>query len=166
MKKYLFLMMIAVIMTGSTSKTIAQNVPVKRQHLTEEQIIEKRTNQMIQILMLDDATTAKFTPVYSQYLKEKMDCRKMASAERFKRNKEASMKTDADIDEMIQNQFSQSHKMLDIREKYYAKFHKILSPKQILKIYQSEKQDQKKMLKEMFKRRMQQRNRQDIQQKK
>jgi len=76
------------------------------------------------------------------------------------------MKTDADIDEMIQNQFSQSHKMLDIREKYYAKFHKILSPKQILKIYQSEKQDQKKMLKEMFKRRMQQRNRQDIQQKK
>lgn len=41
MKKYLFLVMIAAIMIGSTSKTITQNVPVKKQHLTEEQIIEK-----------------------------------------------------------------------------------------------------------------------------
>jgi hypothetical protein len=163
MKKYLFLiMMIAAIMIGSTSKTIAQNVPVKKQRLTEEQIIEKRTNQMIQILMLDDATTAKFSPVYSQYLKEKMDCRKMTLTEKFKKDKKANIKTDADIDEMIQNQFAQSHKMLDIREKYYAKFHKILSSKQILKIYQTEKQDQKNLLKEMFKRRMRQRNRQNI----
>lgn len=164
MKKYLFLMMIAAIMIGSSSKAIAQNAPVKKQHITEEQIIEKRTNQMIQILMLDDATTAKFAPVYSQYLKEKMDCRKMALTERSRINKEANMnmKTDADVDAMIQNQFAQSHKMLDIREKYYAKFHKILSPKQILKIYQTEKQDQKKMAKEVFKRRMQQRNKQNL----
>ena len=161
MKKYLLFMMIAAIMIGSPSKTIAQNVPVKKQHLTEEQIIEKRTNQMIQILMLDDATTAKFAPVFSQYLKEKMDCRKMALTERFKKNKEADVKTDADIDAMIQNQFTQSHKMLDIREKYYAKLRKVLSPKQILKIYQTEKQDQKKMIREMFKRRMQQRNKQN-----
>jgi len=162
MKKYLFLMMIAAIMIGSTSKASAQNVPVKKQHITEEQMIEKRTNQMIQILMLDDATTAKFAPVYGQYLKEKMDCRKMALTERFQKNKEANMKTDADIDAMIQNQFAQSHKMLDIREKYYAKFHKFLSPKQILKIYQTEKQDQKKMVREMFKRRMKQQNKQNL----
>ena len=156
-------MMIAAIMIGSTSKASAQNVPVKKQHITEEQIIEKRTNQMIQILMLDDATTAKFAPVYSQYLKEKMDCRKMALTERSRINKgtDMNMKTDADVDAMIQNQFTQSHKMLDIREKYYAKFHKILSPKQILKIYQTEKQDQRKMIREMFKRRMQQRNKQN-----
>jgi hypothetical protein len=64
--------------------------------------------------------------------------------------------------EPIQNQFAQSHKMLDIREKYYAKFHKFLSPKQILKIYQTEKQDQKKMVREMFKRRMKQQNKQNL----
>lgn len=61
-------------------------------------------------------------------------------------------KTDAEIDQMIQDNFAQSHKLLDIREKYYAKFHKILTPKQIMKIYQVEKNDVGKMKKEMMKR--------------
>lgn len=47
--------------------------------------------------------------------------------------------TDTEVAEMLQKQFEQSRKVLDIREKYYKEFSKILTQKQILKIYQQEK---------------------------
>ena len=36
-----------------------------------------QTNQMVKTLMLDDATAAKFTPVYEKYLNELRECRMM-----------------------------------------------------------------------------------------
>ena len=53
---------------------------------------------------------------------------------------------------MLRNQFAQSRKMLDIREKYYNEFSKILSQKQIMKIYQQEKSNMNKFRKEFDRR--------------
>jgi hypothetical protein len=154
MKKLMFLLLTAALMICGTSTTQAQDAPAKtsKPRLTEEQIISHRTGRMVQTLMLDDATAAKFTPVYSQYLKEMMDCHKM-TREAFKgKDKNVGGRTEAEIDQMIQNRFAQSRKMLDIREKYYGKFRKIVSAKQVLKIYQTEKQDQGRIKKEMQRR--------------
>jgi hypothetical protein len=60
--------------------------------------------------------------------------------------------TDDEIATMLRNQFTQSRKMLDIREKYYNEFSKILSQKQILKIYQQEKMNANKFRKEFDRR--------------
>lgn len=48
--------------------------------------------------------------------------------------------TDAEIEKQIKDQFAQSRKILDIREKYYNEFRKILSPKQIAKFIRQKKQ--------------------------
>ena len=60
--------------------------------------------------------------------------------------------TDAEIAKMLKDQFAQSRKMLDIREKYYNEFSKILSQKQIMKIYQQEKSNMNKFRKEFDRR--------------
>lgn len=60
--------------------------------------------------------------------------------------------TDAEIEKQIKDQFAQSRKILDIREKYYNEFRKILSPKQIAKIYQTEKSNANKFRKEFDRR--------------
>lgn len=60
--------------------------------------------------------------------------------------------TDAEIAKMLKGQFAQSRKMLDIREKYYNEFSKILSQKQIMKIYQQEKSNMNKFRKEFDRR--------------
>jgi hypothetical protein len=158
MKKY-FCMMVAVLLISGSLTMNAQQVQSDnvRKPLTEEQMIEKRTDRMAQMLMLDDATAAKFAPVYSQYLKEKMDCRKMKAKHSANGGNAMNTKTDAEVDEMIQDNFAQSQKMLDIREKYYAKLHKILTPKQIMRIYQVEKSDVGKMKKEIQRRKGQKR---------
>jgi hypothetical protein len=157
MKKYLFLMMMTVMIIGSTSMVTAQNAQMikGKQHFTQEQIVTNRTNRMVQTLMLDDATAEKFAPIYSQYIKELIDCRKVNMNANKGMYKGMNNKTDADVDKMIQNQFAQSHKILDIREKYYTKFRKIISAKQVLKIYQIEKRDQNTMKKEIQKRKNQ-----------
>ena len=109
-------------------------------------------------------TAAKFTPIYEKYLKELRECRMMNFKPRARKDaaqgteantaKETPkpVMTDAEIAKMLKDQFAQSRKMLDIREKYYNEFSKILSQKQIMKIYQQEKSNMNKFRKEFDRR--------------
>lgn len=157
--KFIYVMM-AVLLMGSQAIS-AQNKEHKagnKQRPTAEQMMQRQTNQMAKALMLDDATTAKFTPVYENYLKELRDCRMMNRKERTK-DKSAEAKqaakpvpTDAEIEKQIKDRFAQSRKILDVREKYYNEFRKFLTPKQIMKIYQTEKNNANKFRKEFDRR--------------
>lgn len=154
---------LATLLIGSQLSLFAQNKAnqEKKQRPTPEQMMQMQTNQMIKSLMLDDATAAKFTPIYQKYVKELRECRMMNIKPRVKKDEtqatEAtktprSAMTDADIAKMLKDQFAQSRKMLDIREKYYNEFSKILSQQQILKIYQQEKSNASKFKKEFDRR--------------
>lgn len=164
--KFMYVLLAALLM-GSQMTLSAQNKETKekKQRPTQEQMLQMQTNQMVKTLMLDDATAAKFTPVYESYLKELRECRMMNRKPRAEKDKaqqgtEANAKTkapkpamtDAEIATMLKNQFAQSRKMLDIREKYYNEFSKILSQKQIMKIYQQEKMNMNKFRKEFDRR--------------
>ena len=170
--KFIYVIM-AVLLMGSQMTLSAQNTDnkQKKQRPTPEQMVQMQTKQIVKTLMLDDATAAKFTPVYEKYLKELRECRMMTHKARTEKTKaqgtDANVKkerpsmTDDEIATMLRNQFTQSRKMLDIREKYYNEFCKILSQKQILKIYQQEKMNANKFRKE-FDRRKGQKPGQDI----
>lgn len=161
--KFIYVVLAALLM-GSQITLSAQNSNNKerKQRPTPEQMVQMQTNQMIKKLMLDDATAAKFRPVYEQYLNEMRECRMMNRMPRAKKaqgtsageKKEAQKPamTDEQIAKMLKNQFAQSRKMLDIREKYYNEFSKILTQKQIMKIYQQERSNMHKFRKEFDRR--------------
>ena len=163
--KFIYVVLMALFL-GSQMTLSAQNKENKerKQRPTPEQMMQMQTNQMVKALMLDDATAAKFTPIYQKYLKELRECRMMnfkpraskdvaqgAEANTAKETPKPVM-TDAEIAKMLKDQFAQSRKMLDIREKYYNEFSKILSQKQIMKIYQQEKSNMNKFRKEFDRR--------------
>lgn len=170
MKNKFIYVILAALLIGSQLTLSAQNRENKerKQRPTPEQMVQMQTNQMIKTLMLDDATAAKFTPVYEKYLKEQHECRMMGHP--FKARKgtdkaadkgteatspEKEQKptlTDAEIAQMLKGQFAQSRKMLDVREKYYNEFSKILSQKQIMRLYQQEKSNANKFRKEFDRR--------------
>lgn len=164
MKTKFMYVVLAVLLMGSQMTLSAQNTDdrEKKQCPTPEQMMQMQTKQIVKTLMLDDATAAKFTPVYAKYLKDLRECRVMshkARAEKTKvqgtdanAKKERPFMTDDKIATMLRNQFTQSRKMLDVREKYYNEFSKILSQKQILKIYQQEKLNANKFRKEFDRR--------------
>ena len=164
MKMKFIYVLLGALLLGSQMSLSAQNNDnrEKKQRPTQEQMVQMQTNQMVKTLMLDDATAAKFTPVYEKYLNELRECRMMNRKPRAekaqgaeanaKREGQRRSMTDTEIAAMLKNQFAQSRKMLDIREKYYNEFSKILSQKQIMKIYQQEKSNANKFKKEFDRR--------------
>lgn len=161
MKTRKFLMVLVAIFMGSQVALFAQekkDTRPERKQLNKEQMQEMQCNQIIKGLALDDATAAKFTPVYKQYMEEMRATRDMGSR-RNAANRTAADKqtpkpipTDAEVEQAIKDRFAQSRKMLDIREKYYNEFRNFLSPKQIQKMYNMEKHNGDKFRKEMKKR--------------
>lgn len=95
--------------------------------------------QMVEALALDDETAAKFIPVYKAYLEELRACRGPKMRPEGRKPGEKKELTDEEVEKRILNSFAQMRKILDVKEKYYQEFRKILSPKQIQKIYNRER---------------------------
>ncbi|WP_300833024.1 hypothetical protein [uncultured Bacteroides sp.] len=163
MKTRLMYLVLAVFLMGGQVVS-AQNKDNKdnrdnKQRPTPEQVMKRQTNMMVKTLMLDDATAAKFVPVYENYLKELRECRTMNRKSRAENGGNAkggqaqnAVQTDAEIEKQIKDRFVQSRKILDVREKYYNEFRKVLTPKQIQKIYQAEMNNANKFKREFDRR--------------
>lgn len=145
MKRNFVFALATALLLGSQLSLSAQNPQAKprKQRATPEQIEQRQCNQMIKTLLLDDATAAKFTPLYTKYLDEMRAVRQNYREDRALAKK--NMLTDAEIEKMIKDRFAKSRKMLDLRESYYGQFRKILTPKQIWKMYQTEGQNASKI---------------------
>ena len=63
-----------------------------------------------------------------------------------------SLSTD-EADQLVSDQLQSAKKLIEIREKYYKEFRTVLSPQQIIHLYQTEAEMRKKVMNEM-KRRM------------
>lgn len=108
---------------------------------------EMQLKQVLNALMLDDQTAAKFTPVYQDYQNEMEACR----LPRVKKQRGVEM-TDDEIAQEIEQQFTQGRKLIDVKEKYYKEFKKILTMKQIRKIYSLERFNMRHVGREMDRR--------------
>ena len=160
MKKNLFIVMTIAMMGCTVNAQENQNVPEEPQRLTPEQRIEMQTNRLAQELMLDDATAAKFAPVYKKYQEELQALRPQPKEGEKPQMKggpkgpemkggpkgpemkggpqgpapEPKQLTDAEIEAQMKARWAEQRKTADIQEKYYAEFKKFLSVRQIQKV--------------------------------
>lgn len=115
-----------------------------------ERIAQAKLREIKASLQLDEATFNRFRPIYTRYEQEvtSIDFRKMGRL----------MKVDADslstseADELIVNQLSAAKQLVQIREKYYHEFRKVIAPQQIIKLYQTEAELRKKVMQELKRR--------------
>lgn len=129
----------------------------ERKRMTHEQMCEMKANRLAAELALDDKTASLFKEAYVGYMNEMhhlwmKDLPKKLGDGKDKQQVEKGLPTDAEVEKMIKDRFAQSRKMLDIREKYYDKFRKFLSPKQIQKVYEMEMKDTGRFHNEMNRR--------------
>ena len=109
-------------------------------NISREQFSEAQANAIAHSLALDDVTTKKFVDIFCAY---KAQIRKN-SPHFIKESKEKPL-TDEQVEQNIKAHFSFSHKLLDIRENFYTKFRKVLTPHQIQRIYEFEKREMDKL---------------------
>ncbi len=156
--KYFWMLVVAFVMGTQVMNAQANKPKEKKEHKrpTMEQISEMQSRRIVDELGLDDKTAAKFTDVYKKYMKEMNDLRlknmpKKSDMKKDEPNKPKSF-TDAEVDKMMRNRFTQARKMLDIREKYYDEFRKFLSAKQVQKVFDKGMDNNGRFRKEMNRR--------------
>jgi hypothetical protein len=134
------LMIAAIVFLGMGMAANAQEneKTQKRPQFNAARMDSMQCHRMVDELMLNDATTAKFETLYMNYLAEMRTLR----APQDKMNKGEDQKeawkeqSDADVQKMLEDRFDKELKMVNLRMKYYKEFKRILSPKQIARIFQ------------------------------
>ena len=111
------------------------------QRMSREQLAEAQAKHIANELGLDEGTTKKYVETFCDYQKEIW-----ALGPRETGRKKTEM-TDAETDQEIQARFERSEKILSIRQKYYKRYIKFLTPKQIDKAYKLEREAMKRLAK-------------------
>lgn len=146
MKEMKRMMMVCFLMMASITLAMAQqnNDGKEKKRPSMEQFTQMQANRIAQQLAFDDKTTKKFVEAFC-------NCRKEIAATRLPHpKKKPGEMTDSEVDKSIKARFQQSRKILDIREKYYNAYSKFLSPKQIQRVYDLERNDFKHFAKKVF----------------
>ena len=141
---------IIIILTiaSATSQIYSQNpgrFPQIRERIMMAKLMEIRKS-----LNLDQATMDKFRPVYIQYEKEIAGLNTRGQERLMRANSDSLSPEEAE--RLVLAQLDNTRKMLEIREKYYYKFKSVLTPQQIIKLYQTEAEIRRKVMQELRRR--------------
>lgn len=147
MKKVFSILLTAIMMMAFSTAVSAQEnngqQPSKKQRMSREQMAEMQAKHIARQLALDDATSQKFIETFSAYQKEVWTLRPQGK----QHGKKKSEMTDAEVEKSIKDQFDHSQKILTLRQEYYKKYSKFLTPKQIQRVYELEKQSMNRLAK-------------------
>lgn len=104
-----------------------------------QSIVEKRFCVIAHELCLDESKANQVRPLYFEY------CKKMGELLKPKGPKKPmDQRTDAEIEQDVKANFAKAKSIVQLRETYYNKLRKLLTPKQIVKIYEIEQAEQRK----------------------
>ncbi len=130
---YIIMITLCLTLTGSVTSQAQQRGRGERSErtVTREELAEKQARYIAHVIALDDKTTERFVKTYGDFQKEIW-----ALGPRVSRRKQAERDTDANM----QQRFERSKQILAIREKYYNIYRQFLTPKQIDRVYELERQ--------------------------
>lgn len=111
-----------------------------KQRISREQLAETQAQHIAKDLAFDDATTAKFVATYCEYQKELWTI-----GPRPKKTKGETL-SEEQAEAQMQQQFTRSQRILDLREKYYKKYSTFLTQRQIQRVYEKERGMRKKLM--------------------
>ena len=140
-------MVVCLMMMATAAMAMVQQEPSggqpkrnNKQRPNMEQFTKMQAQRIAKSLALDDKTSQKFVETFCNCRKE------MAATRGGHHHKKKSEMTDAEADKVIKADFLQGRKLLSIREKYYKTYSKFLTPKQILRVYDLERQDMRRFV--------------------
>ena len=141
------LFVFTLVVSSNVQSQNADRFPMLR-----ERIIQAKLREIKLSLNLDQVTFEQFRPIYLKYEREVsgVDFRKLG---RLMKVESDSLSTE-EADQLIVNQLESARKLINIREKYYKEFRTVITPQQIIKLYQTEAELRKKVMQELKRRMM------------
>ncbi len=126
---------LAVLLSASVAM-FAQTNTVKHRN-TEGQIkVQNQVMRYVSLFSLDEQQAQIFTQTFRDYSKQMHIIHNKYYMPKPEPN---VVLTDEEVEKRILQTFAQSREILDVREKYYTEFRKVLTPSQINTIFEDEK---------------------------
>ncbi len=131
---------------------IGRGQNVKRYPFLRERMARAKLNEIQLKFKLDQATFDQFRPIYMKYEDEiaRIDFRKMAKL--MKVNTDSLSASEADL--LVTDQLESAKKIIVLHEKYYKEFRTVLTPQQVVKLYQIEAGLRKEVTEELRNRKL------------
>lgn len=130
MKKIIKILVLAVAIITFNVSTYAQKN--EQQRMTREQLAEAQAHFIADKMEVNDTTTKLFVETFCQFQK---DIWALGSRPKT----DSSHLSDKEAEQAMNERFAHSQKILDLRKKYYLKYSKFLTPKQIERVYELER---------------------------
>jgi len=125
---------------GYANNTNAQNN--NDRDARRQEMMTRMTERLVKDLKLTDEQKAKFTPIYTQYQTELAALRQQPNREADNQSEKKEL-TEAEATAKLQEVFTRQEKQiqqsqlrLDIQKKYCAELSGVLTPQQLLKVFQ------------------------------
>ena len=129
-KKILVVAVLTAFMSMNQLAAQNTNTTTRQNRADINELIDKRCHRMENQLKLDEATAAKFTPLYKEYLKEMRACRPTHCTKAEKKQC-----TDAEKKACMEKRFECREKMLNTQKKYFKKFETFLTADQLRMVF-------------------------------
>jgi len=144
--KAFVLLMLTMFSLGAQSQN-AKRLPIVRERILQAKLVEIRRS-----LNLDQATMQRLRPIYIEYEKEILGVN--TNNQRRLMSVNSDTLTPQEAEKLVMVQLENAKRLIDIREKYYNKFKTVLTPQQIVRLYQTEAQIRQKVTQELRRRSM------------
>lgn len=140
MKQTIFMAAFATMIFGTALNTNAQDNSERETRRAEMQA--RQTERLVKDLKLTDEQKAKFEPIYANYQKELAALRQEPAREQAGQSEKKDL-TEAEATAKLQEVFTRQEEQiqqqqlrLDIQKKYCAELSSVLTPQQLLKVFQ------------------------------
>lgn len=139
MKQFYFLILLAVCLVAGATEANAE----KKKRLPEEQaalIFNAKMKMMQEELKLTDEQTNQLIPLYRDYLR---DLNEVFRSRKYGHRAKAT--TSEEAAKIITDRLDVNERVIKLQKDYIVKFSKILNPDQTMRIFQVERQIQRKI---------------------
>ncbi|MFD2512478.1 Spy/CpxP family protein refolding chaperone [Pontibacter locisalis] len=131
-----------------TVTTHAQNF--RNNPKLQERITQAKLTEIQRGLNLDEAQMKELSPIYKRYEAELNSLRTAGQGRLLQTNPDSLSAEEAD--KIISSHLDNAIKMGTIRKKYYPEFRAVLSPQQVMRLYQSEAKLRRRVMMELRRR--------------
>lgn len=108
---------------------------------------EKRMQKMIKKLDLTEGEKEAFLPIFEQYIREKKTLRDQHRPKKERGGKKLEELSDSEVRSILEKSFDHRRAELDLQERYYEKFQRVLPIRKVAKIFHMERKMRAKHLK-------------------
>ena len=134
MKKILILALSAILAVNISAQE-QQKERVAGKPLSNEEKVELQIKHLSRELMLSEQQAQKFAVTFREYAAAKEKLFPKKAKKMYEQGKEL---TDAELDQLAKQRFECKKKFVDLQTKFYDKFRKDLSARQVQKVLQLE----------------------------